>query len=68
MNRLALASSLLAAMIGLGGCKSLTLVTRWPGEQVPATESYIRYLDAGLPRPGTKELPAVAAAPTPRPA
>lgn len=55
-------------MIGLGGCKSLTLVTRWPGEQVPATESYIRYLDAGLPRPGTKELPAVAAAPTPVPA
>lgn len=48
----------------------MTLVTRWPGAQVPATESYIRYLDSGLPRPGTKEIeeplppPAVAAAPS----
>lgn len=58
---------MLAAFLGLAGCKSLTLVTRWPGEQVPATESYIRYLDVGLPRPGTPEAapaPAVAAAPT----
>ncbi len=70
MNRLALLSSLLAAILGLGGCKSLTLVTRWPGEQVPATDSYIRYLDVGLPRPGTPEpapAPAVAAAPTQSP-
>jgi len=66
MNRLALLSSLLAAFLGLSGCKSLTLVTRWPGEQVPATDSYIRYLDVGLPRPGTAEpepATAVAAAP-----
>lgn len=55
---------MLAVFLGLGGCKSLTLVTRWPGEQVPATDSYIRYLDVGLPRPGTVEpAPAVAAAP-----
>ncbi len=69
MNRLVLVSSLLAAVLGLGGCKSLTLVTRWPGELVPATESYIRYLDVGLPRPGTAPEtappPAVAAAPNP---
>ena len=52
---------MLAAIVGLGGCKSLTLVTRWPGEQVPATESYIRYLDVGLPRPGAPPAPEPAA-------
>ncbi|MCC7049242.1 MAG: penicillin-binding protein activator [Alphaproteobacteria bacterium] len=40
----------------------MTLVTRWPGAQVPATESFLRYLDAGLPRPGTKEAPPPVAA------
>ncbi len=71
MNRGLLLPSLLAAILLLGGCKSLTLVTRWPGAQVPATESYMRFLDSGLPRPGTVEEPppppAVASAPAPAP-
>ena len=75
MNRGLLLPSLLATILLLGGCKNLTLVTRWPGAQVPATESYIRSLDQGLPRPGVKEIapppsptaPPVAAAPTPAP-
>lgn len=56
-------SSLLAATLLLGGCKSLTLVTKWPGAQEPSTESFIRFQDGGLPRPGTIEAPAIAAAP-----
>jgi hypothetical protein len=65
MDRGFLLPSLLAATLLLGGCKSLTLVTRWPGAQEPATESYMRFLDGGLPRPGTRAEPPAVAAPVP---
>ena len=60
---------LLAVAVLLSGCK--TLVSRWPGPQEPSTEGFLRFQDAGLPRPGVKEVappPAVAAVPPPQPA
>ena len=67
MNRRILVSSLIALPLLLAACKPGTLEMRWPGPQEPSTESLIRFLDGGLPRPGTSELVAQPQ-PTPAPA
>ena len=70
VRSLLLASVLLLPALLLGACKPNTLETRWPGPQEPSTESLLRFIDSGLPPPGTSEPEppapppaAVAAAP-----